>query len=425
MNAYGAVILAAVLVEYALQTVAAVLGLRALDPTLPAEFRDVYDPERYRRAQEYTRVRARFGLVVATVDLLLLLGFWFAGGFAWLDRLVRGLALGPLASGLTFIAMLAVGRGLMALPFRWWSTFVIEERFGFNRTSPRTFWTDLAKGILLAALLGGPLLAAVLWLFEAGGGLAWLWAWVVTTVVLIAVQLIAPTWIMPLFNRFTPLADGALRDAILSYARTVAFPLEGVFVVDGSRRSSKANAFFTGFGRHKRVALFDTLLDTLALRQLVAVVAHEIGHWKRHHVAQGLVLAIAQTGIVFFLLSRLLAAPGLYEAFFVDTPSVYAGLVFFTLLYAPVDLALSILAHALSRRNEYAADAFAAATTGDGEGLAEGLKRLSADSLANLTPHRLDVLLHHSHPPVLARIRELRARSGAGPVGRAGPGQMC
>jgi STE24 endopeptidase len=407
MNAWGVVILAAVLVEYGLEVLTDLLTLRALDPRLPAEFGDVYDPDRYRRSQEYSRVRTRFGIVVGTVNVLALLAFWFGGGFAWLDQLVRGLGLGPVAGGLVFIGALAAGRTLLGLPFRWWSTFVIEERFGFNRTAPRTFWTDLAKGTVLALLLGGPLLAAILWFFTATGPLAWLWCWVATAAFLVTVQFVAPTWIMPLFNRFTPLGDGALRDAILAYARAVGFPLEGVFVIDGSRRSTKANAFFTGFGRRKRVALFDTLVDKLDPRELVDIVAHEIGHYKRRHVVQGLAIGLVQTGVAFFLLSLVLDSAGLHRAFGVDTPSVYAGLVFFALLYTPLDLVLSVAGHALSRHNERQADAFAAETTGDGARLASGLKRLAADSLSNLTPHPLDVVLHHSHPPVLERVRTL------------------
>lgn len=404
---YTAVILGALLVEYALQLATDLLNVRALDPRLPAEFRDVYDPERYRRSQQYTRVRTRFGILVATLELAALLGLWFAGGFGWLDDRVRTTGAGPIVRGLLFIGALVVARALLALPFRIWSTFVIETRFGFNRTTPRTFVADLVKGAALGIVLGAPLLAAILWFFEAAGRFAWLWAWLATAVFVVVVQFIAPTWIMPLFNRFTPLRDGALREAILAYARAVGFPLEGVFVIDGSRRSTKANAFFTGFGRHKRIALFDTLIGTLALRELVAVVAHEIGHYKRRHVLTGLVLAIAQAGVVFFLLSRFLDAHGLYRAFFVARPSVYAGLVFFALLYTPLDLVLSVLGNALSRRHEYQADAFAAETTGDGAQLADGLKRLSADSLSNLTPHRLQVVMHHSHPPVLERIRAL------------------
>ena len=275
-----------------------------------------------------------------------------------------------------------------------------------------TFWADLGKGALLATLLGGPLLAAVLWLFLRAGSAAWLWCWAVSTVFVVGVQFVAPTWIMPLFNRFTPLADGPLRDALLGYARTVAFPLEDVFVIDGSRRSTKGNAFFTGFGRHKRVALFDTLVERLAPAELLAVVAHEIGHYKRHHVVTGMALAVLHMGAVFFLLSFVLASPGLFAAFSLDGPSVHAGLVLFGLLLTPVEVVLSVVLHALSRRHEHEADAFAAATTG-GEPLATGLMRLSADSLANLSPHPLVVALHHSHPPVLERVRTLRARAQA------------
>jgi STE24 endopeptidase len=411
LNGYALVVLGALLVDFALELTADVLNLRALDPALPAEVRHVYDAERYRRAQEYTRARTRFGLVTRTLDLGILLVFWLGGGFGWLDAAVRGLGLGWLATGLVFLACLALARLLLALPFRWWSTFVVEERFGFNKTTARTFWADLVKGIVLAALLGGPLVALVLWLFAAAGPHAWLWCWLASALYLVAVQFVAPTWIMPLFNRFTPLAEGELRRAIVAYAGSVAFPLDGVFVIDGSRRSSKGNAFFTGFGRHKRIALFDTLIAMLDPRELLAVLAHEIGHYKRRHVWQGLLLAAVHVGVVLFLVSVLLERPGLYRAFGVETPSIHTGLVFTALLLGPLELVLGPLLAAWSRRNEYAADRFAAETTGDGAPLASALERLSADSLANLTPHPLHVVLHHSHPPVLARVRALRPAS--------------
>jgi STE24 endopeptidase len=412
LNTYALVLLAALVADFALQVAADVLNLRALDPAVPAEFRNVYDAERYRRSQEYTRARTRFGLVTRAIDLVLLLVFWLAGGFAWLDRLVRGPALGPVATGLVFFAALGLGRFVLALPLRWWSTFVLEERFGFNKTTPWTFWTDAAKGLVVAAVLGGPLAALVLWLFVEMGSQAWLWGWLAVAVYLVAVQFIAPTWIMPLFNRFTPLPEGELRDAILGYAREVSFPLEGVSVIDGSRRSSKANAFFTGFGRHKRIALFDTLLATLDPRQILAVLAHEIGHYKRRHVLVGLAIAILHTGLVLFLVALLLDRPGLYRAFGVETPAVHTGLLFAALLLSTLELVLAPLLAAWSRRNEYEADRFAATTTGDGEPLAAALARLSADSLANLTPHPLHVALHYSHPPVLARVRALRGCAG-------------
>jgi STE24 endopeptidase len=407
MNAYGLVILAALVLAQALDLLADALDLRALDPAVPPEFRDVYDGERYRRAHAYTRVRSHLGMVAGTAMLALLLGFWFAGGFAALDRAVRGLGLGPVASGLLFIGALGLGRTLAGLPFRWWATFVVEARFGFNRTTAATFAADVAKQLALGAAIGAPLLAAVLWLFAHAGPFAWLWAWGVGAAALVGVQLVVPAWILPLFNRFTPLADGGLREAILRYARSVAFPLDGVFVVDGSRRSTKGNAFFTGLGRRKRIGLFDTLLERLSPPEVVAVVAHEVGHWVRGHVAEGITIGIAHLGLLLALLSVFVDRPGLYEAFFLDARPLHAGLVFFTILATPLDRVVSLLLHARSRRNEYAADAFAAATTGTPGALASALVRLSADALANLTPHPLYVALHHSHPPVLARVRAL------------------
>jgi STE24 endopeptidase len=409
MNVYAIVILAAFLVEHGIGLTADVLNLRALDPEVPAEFRDVYDAERYRRSQAYTRARTRLGIVSGTVGLAAFLAFWLAGGFPWLDGRVRALGLGAIPTGLLFVAALGLLRLAVGLPFAIWSTFVVEERFGFNKTTPRTFVLDLAKGLVLAVLLGGPLLAAVLWLFQRAGDAAWLWCWGMATLYLLFVQFVAPTWILPLFNRFEPLREGDLRERILAYARSVSFPVEGLFVIDGSRRSTKANAFFTGFGRRKRIALFDTLVEKHEPEEVVAVVAHEIGHYKRHHVLLGLAISIAHAGLLFFLLSLFLDERGLYAAFGIDGTPIHAGLVFFGLLYAPIELVLGPLVQAFSRRNEYEADRWAKETTGTGERLARALKRLSADSLSNLTPHPFYVLLHYSHPPVLRRIEALRA----------------
>jgi STE24 endopeptidase len=408
MNGYGYLILAALLAQNALALAADLLNLRALRPELPAGFEDVYDAERYARSQEYTRARTRFSFWPQAFDLALLLGFWFAGGFAWLDGWTRALALGPIPTGLVFIGALSLAKTVVDLPFRYYSTFVIEERFGFNKTTRATFWADTAKGLGLALALGAPLLAAILWFFESAGSGAWLLCWGATALFSLFVQFIAPTWIFPLFNEFEPLEEGELRAAVLAYARKVAFPLEGLFVIDGSRRSTKANAFFTGFGKRKRVALFDTLIAKHPPEELVAVVAHEIGHYKKGHVLKGLALSILQAGVVFYLLSLFLERDGLFAAFGVEERSVHAGLVFFALLYAPLELVLSLAMQAFSRRNEYEADAWARETTGGAERLVSALKRLSADGLANLTPHPLYVALHHTHPPLVERVRALR-----------------
>lgn len=401
-------ILSAILAEYALSVSAALLNLRAMSPTVPPEFEGVFGPDRYARSQAYTRVRTRFGLVQATASLAMLLAFWHVGGFNLLDRWVRGLEVGPILSGLAYVGSLVAASTIVGLPFRLYGTFVIEERFGFNRTTYATFFADLGKGLLLGAVLGGALLAIVLWLFDAAGARRWLLCWLVSGAFIFIIQLVAPTWILPLFNRFTPVESGELRDAVLAYARRVGYPLEGIFVIDGSRRSTKANAFFTGFGRHKRVALFDTLVADHTTPELVAVVAHEIGHYTRRHILMGSVFAVAQLGLMFFLLSLFIDRPSLFEAFFVDARSTYAGLTLFGLLYQPVGLVISVAGHALSRRYEFQADAFAAGTTADAGSMIAALKKLSAGHLTNLTPHWLDVVLHDSHPPVLRRIEALR-----------------
>jgi len=408
VNIYAAIIVVALVVEFLLEVVADRLNLKALEPDLPGEFADVYDAERYRRSQEYLRVNTRFGLVPASVQLAVLLAFWFAGGFAVLDDVVRGFGLGAIASGLLFFGALVGAKFLFALPFRWYRTFVIEERFGFNKTTPKTFWLDVVKTLCLGALLGAPLLSGILWFLEAAGALAWVWCWLLVTTFMLVVQFVAPTWIMPLFNKFTPLDDGALRDAVVTYAKGVGFPLEGLFVIDGSRRSTKANAFFTGFGKRKRVALFDTLMEKQSTDELLAIIAHEIGHYRLGHIRKGMLIGIVHSGAMFFALSIFLTHRGLYDAFFLSEMSTYAGLVFFGMLFSPIDLLLSFFTQAFSRKNEFEADAFARETTGTGVHLVTSLKHLAADSLDNLTPHPLYVKLHYSHPPMIQRIEALR-----------------
>ena len=408
MNAYAIVILLALLGEFALTFVSSTLNLRSLSPALPAEFDGVFDAPRYARSQDYTRTRTRFSHIRSTLNLVLVLTWWQLGGFEWLDQLLREVGRGPVITGMLYIGVLGGASTLLGLPFRVYSTFVIEGRYGFNRTTPRTFVADLLKGLVLALVLGGGLLAVVLAFFEWAGPLAWLWCWVAITLISLIIQFVAPTWIMPLFNTFTPLEAGELQEAILACARSARFPLRGIFVVDGSRRSSKANAFFTGFGKHKRIGLFDTLVEQYNVPELVAVVAHEIGHYKQRHIWKALVLSIAHTGAVLWVLSLFLQQEGLFAAFYMSEPSVYAGLLFFGLLFTPVELVLSVLVNMFSRRNEYEADAFAAQTTGNPDALIAALKKLSADSLTNLTPHPFHVFLHYSHPPVLQRIEALR-----------------
>jgi STE24 endopeptidase len=416
VNTYAVIILAALLAEYALNLVSDLLTLRHLQPTLPREFRDTFDEAEYERAQQYTRTTIRFGLLSSTFGLAVLLAFWFAGGFEWLDTVVRGWGFGPLVTGLCYVGLLVLGRGALSLPFSVYSTFVIEERFGFNETTPKTYVLDLLKSIALGVAIGGPLLAAILWFFQSTGPYGWIYAWIVVTAVMLLLQFFAPRYLMPLFNDFEPLGEGDLRDSILSYADEVDFPVNEVYVMDGSRRSNKANAFFTGFGSHRRIVLFDTLVEQLSVDELLSVVAHEMGHYKLHHIPQRIAISVTQTGVLFLLLSVFLQVEGLFQAFYVDQPAVYTGLLFFGLLYSPVDLLLSIPLNAWSRHHEFQADRFALDTTGQGETLISGLKRLAETNLSNLTPHPLTVTLDYSHPPLLERIGALRSSDAGEPA---------
>ena len=416
MNAYAITILVALLVSQALHLIGTALNIKALRSDLPEEFEGVYDAEKYRKSQEYTRVQTRFGVFGSTFDLLLTLGFWFAGGFPFIDRLARSWGeawgVGSIGTGLLYMGILFVGKAIIDLPFSVYSTFVIEERFGFNKTTPRTFVTDRIKGLVLAILLGAPLLAALLYFLGETGAHAWLYCWLFTSGFSIVLSLVFPTWIMPLFNKFEPLEDGELKSTIFDYSRSVGFPLDKVFVIDGSKRSGKSNAFFSGFGKHKRLALFDTLIEKHPTKELVAVVAHEVGHYKKKHILKSMVIGIAHTGLLFYLLSIFITHPGLFEAFYMQETSVYAGLVFFGMLYTPIELLLSIALSAFSRKNEFEADRFAATTIGDPESMVGALKRLSADNLVNLTPHPFHVFLNASHPPMLERIRMIRGAMG-------------
>ena len=418
MNAYAIFILVALLGGFLLNLVADLLNLRALRPELPREMAGSFDAEEYRRSQEYTRARTRFGLLRGTVSLAALLAFWFAGGFPWLESLVSGWSLTTPWHGLAYIGLLAGASTLLGLPFAVYGTFVIEERFGFNKTTPPTFVMDRIKGLALTVLLGGPLLAAVLLFFENAGPAAWLYCWAAATAFSLFLQFVAPTWILPLFNKFEPLEEGELRAAILAMADRARFPLANVFVMDGSRRSTKSNAFFTGFGSTKRIALFDTLVEEHSVPELVGVLAHEVGHYKKKHVLKGIGISVAHTGVLLFLLSLFLSEAGLFQAFFVEEPGIHAGLIFFGMLYTPVELFLSLALHALSRRHEYQADQYAAELTGDPASLGAALRKLARRNLSNLTPHPFYVALHYTHPPLLRRLAALLpADSPGGPAG--------
>ncbi len=411
-NGYFWFALITVLGFFILDVYSKLLNLSALAPELPSEFADVYDADEYAKSQEYTRFGTRFGLIESAFSLSVFLAFWWLGGFGWLDDLVRTwVPTGSIKQGLLFMFLLYLGSSLIELPFELYDTFVIEEKFGFNKMTLGTFFGDKLKGLALAVLLGAPLLALVLWLFEKFGSSAWLYGWIAVTCFSLLMVYLAPQVILPLFNKFKPLPDGELKSAIEQMSEKCKFPLTEVYEVDGSKRSSKSNAFFTGLGKNKKIALYDTLIENHGVGELVAVLAHEIGHYKKKHIFQSLLLGILQMGLLFFLLGMFIENRGLFDAFGVSEVSVYGSLVFFTFLYEPISKLTSVLMNMLSRKNEFEADAYAAEVTGKPGDLITGLKKLSKDNLSNLTPHPFYVFLNYSHPPMLKRIAALESLS--------------
>ena len=417
MNVFGIIILVALILEFSLESAASLLNLKALKLEPPAALQGIYAPEEYRKSQEYLRATTRFRFTGSIFSLAVLLAFWFSGGFNWFDTIVRSWGFVPLVNGLFYTGILLFVYSLLTLPFNVYGTFVIEERFGFNRTTPKTFILDHVKGLVLAVVLGAPLLAAILALFQYVGNYAWLYCWAAVVLFSLVVQYVSPTWIMPLFNKFTPMQDGELKTAIMDYARSVDFPVKNVYVMDGSKRSSKSNAFFTGIGKNKRIALFDTLIAQLSVSEMVAVLAHEVGHYKKKHVLQGTLIGIVQMGVIFFLLSLFIHSGGLYHAFYMQQSSIYTGLIFFGLLYTPLELVLSMAMQAVSRRNERSADRFAAKTAPEPLSLIGALKKLSQKNLSNLTPHPFYAFLNYSHPPLLQRIEDIESAEHKGQPG--------
>ncbi len=407
MNIIAIIILTAIILDVVINILADYLNLKGLQNSVPATFQDVFDADQYQKSQDYLRVNTRFGWISAIFNLIVLLFFWFLGGFQAMDAWVRSFGMGPVLTGLIYMGGLMLLYTLLAQPFSIYATFVIEERFGFNQTTWKTYILDRLKGLAIGILLGTPLLAGILMFFNYAGSFAWLYCWLAAVVYMLVVQYVAPTWIMPLFNKFKPLEDGELKSAILDYAASIRFPLKQIYIMDGSKRSRKSNAFFTGFGKNKRIVLFDTLVERHSVPELVAVLAHEMGHYKKKHILQNLVVGVVHTGLMFFILSFVISYRGLFDAFYLDHISVYAGLIFFGMLMAPIDFFVGLLTQMRSRYNEYQADRFSAETTVNPSAMIDALKKLSVHNLTNLRPHPFYVFLNYSHPPVLKRIEAI------------------
>ncbi len=386
------------------------LNAKHYNDPIPEPLKDVYDTDEYRKSQEYKKEQYRFSMFSATISLVATLLFFFLDGFAYVDALARSLVSGAVWVGLVFFGIILLASDLVSIPFSYYHTFVIEEKYGFNKTTIKTFVLDKLKGWIMLLVLGAPLLALIIWFYETTGADFWLYAWAVLTLFSVIMNMFYAKLIVPLFNKQTPLDAGSLRTKIEVYARSVGFTIDKIFVIDGSKRSTKANAYFSGFGSEKRITLYDTLIKDLEEEEIVAVLAHEVGHYKKHHILFNLAASILTTGLMLWLLSLFVGSSVLSEALNVSQPSFHIGLIAFGILYTPISEITGLLMNYLSRVFEYQADNYAK-TTYRCQPLISALKKLSKNSLSNLTPHPAYVFMNYSHPTLLQRFQNLKKDS--------------
>jgi STE24 endopeptidase len=373
---------------------------------LPEELKGIYDADKYRKSQDYLRTNQRFSTVTSSLSFAAMMLMLLLGGFAWLDGVVRYYTHHPILMALLFFGILGLAADILSVPFSLYHTFVIEERFGFNKTTPKTFILDKVKGLFLGAVIGGGLLALIVWIYDATGHWFWLIAWGAVSLFSVFMTMFYSSLIVPLFNKQTPLEEGELRKAIESFASDVGFKLKNIYVINGSKRSTKSNAYFSGLGPKKRIVLYDTLLKDHSTGELVAILAHEIGHYKKKHTLEGTLISLAETGLMLFILSLFIGHPDLSKALGATEGSFHMGVLAFGLLYSPISMILGLFSNILSRKNEYAADRFAGEKY-DPSALQEALKKLSVNNLSNLRPHPAYVFVYYSHPPLLQRLRAL------------------
>jgi STE24 endopeptidase len=401
------IIIAIILINFIKDKILDAINAKHFNDPIPEELNDVYDTEEYKKSQNYKSTNYRFGIWSSLFSLVLTLGFLLLDGFEHVDNIARNYSNKPIVVGLIFFGIIMIASDIITTPFAYFKTFVIEERFGFNKTTKKTFVLDKLKGLLMMVILGGGIIALIIWFYQITGNNFWLYAWGIVTLFTVFMNMFYSRLIVPMFNKQTPLEEGELRNKISDYAKSVGFSLNKIFIIDGSKRSTKANAYFSGFGSEKRVTLYDTLVNDLEDEEIVAVLAHEVGHYKRKHIIFNLVTSILLTGLTFYILSIFISNPLLSNAIGVETPSFHVGLIAFGLLYSPISEITGLIMNYVSRKFEYQADDYAK-TTYKAEPLITSLKKLSKNSLSNLTPHKAYVFMHYSHPTLLDRIRNLR-----------------
>ena len=383
------------------------LNAKNLSPELPETLKDIYDAEKYRQSIEYKKVNSRFELLTSSFSFVLVLLMFVFNGFAWVDAFARSFSSNPIIIALIFFGLLILVSDVLNTPFDIYDTFVIEQKFGFNKTTPKTYILDKLKGWLLGAILGGGMLALIIWFYTLTSEWVWLYAWIAVSSFSIFMAMFYSNLIVPLFNKQTPLEEGELRAGIQAFSEKAGFKLKNIFVIDGSKRSTKANAYFTGLGSKKRIVLFDTLINDLTQTEVVAVLAHEVGHYKKKHTLSGLIMGIAQTGIILYIFSLFAGSESLALALGASQSGFHLSLIAFGILYSPISTIVGMGMNVLSRKNEYQADQFAKEYF-DGNELISALKKLSVKNLSNLTPHPWYVFFHYSHPTLLQRMEKLK-----------------
>ena len=402
------IIIAILIISFIADKILDILNEQHFDDEIPNKLKDVYDANEYKKSQSYKKTNAKFSNITSFVTTGITLVFFLLDGFKYLDRFARTFTENPILVALIFFGVIILGSEIVSTPISYYSTFVIEEKFGFNKSTKKIFWLDKIKGLVISLLLGIGILSLFVWFYQLTGKNFWIYAWVSLAVFSLFMNMFYAKLIVPLFNKQSPLEDGKLKSAIEKYANNVGFTINNIFVIDGSKRSTKANAYFSGFGSQKRITLYDTLINDLEVEEIVAVLAHEVGHYKRKHTIFNLISSILITGLTLYILSLFVNSNALSEALGVSIPSFHIGLVAFGVLYSPISEVTGLFMNYISRKFEYQADNFAKETF-EARALVNSLKKLSKNSLTNLTPHPAFVFMNYSHPTLLQRINNLES----------------
>jgi len=406
------IMIAIILIAYFLELFLELLNLKHFSPQIPEEFTDVYSQEKYSKSQEYKKVLTQFYLIKSSFSSLLIILMLLLNGFALIDNWAQNISNNLIIVSLIYFAILTFGLDLISLPFQIYRTFVIEEKFGFNKTTIKTFITDKLKQWMLPLIIGGLLLFVITYIYYTIPKYFWLLAWAVIGIFQIFISLFYTDIIVPLFNKLTPLETGELKDNIHKYAKKNGFYLKDIYIIDSSRRSTKLNAYFSGLGKKKKIVLYDTLIEKLTNEEIVAVLAHEVGHYKYKHILKGIILSFIITGIYLYIFQILSSSQVIVQAMNVDNPNFHIALTAFSILFSPIEFILGTISNILSRKHEYQADEFATKTA-NSLAFISALKKLSVENLSNLTPHPLYVFFEYSHPPLLERIRKIKTNIGS------------